>query len=544
MATTFDWYPYGGQYDNADASVHWLDAISHFYFHKNYNNRIYYKLGSAGGWTNNGKRIRITSAVWRVYRNDAGTFTGWGQVYREGSSVSASNSLSGGTATKSFYAPYSFCEDLSNYINETSSSSVTFYLNGTSSGSTYVRICGYNNTSYESKRRPYFHITWEYANSLGHLDNSQYNYGNPVTLLIEPNTSTDYHKVEWYINNETTPYYTQNLTAGSLVSNCSYFGAAPSGATLNSATYFTTVDTVPAKVVLTTYDNTGFDLGSKEYTFSLVKPTGASTALLSKTSYQYNETVSVTISPVSTACSHVLKWYARDTMVKQENIAASASSSITKTYTYFGTLNYDTYFHELTTSCPAKIVLETYDDQGDFMGSRTYNFTLKDTTKTFTTTSLSVDPVIFTDSIIVIDPIALEQTLVSDLFTTWEQVLMNKLHPVGSIYISATATNPSARLGGTWVPYSPARTLMSTTAFASIGETGGSFTHTLTETEMPSHNHQLTFTAKVNYYAGTNSYEDGDASSGNGAYISPCGGGEAHNNTQPYEICYMWLRTA
>lgn len=69
-------------------------------------------------------------------------------------------------------------------------------------------------------------------------------------------------------------------------------------------------------------------------------------------------------------------------------------------------------------------------------------------------------------------------------------------YPVGSIYMSVNATNPSTILGGgTWERIAQGRTLIgegtSDKAF-SAGAIGGESSHTLSRSEMPSHSHDVT----------------------------------------------------
>lgn len=69
-------------------------------------------------------------------------------------------------------------------------------------------------------------------------------------------------------------------------------------------------------------------------------------------------------------------------------------------------------------------------------------------------------------------------------------------YPVGSIYMSAVATDPSTLLGGgTWKRIAQGRTLIgegtSDKAF-SAGTTGGESSHTLSTSEMPNHRHSVT----------------------------------------------------
>ena len=72
---------------------------------------------------------------------------------------------------------------------------------------------------------------------------------------------------------------------------------------------------------------------------------------------------------------------------------------------------------------------------------------------------------------------------------------LNKIYPVGSIYISTASTNPSSFLGGTWEAYGKGQTLVgidsNQTEFNTVGKTGGSKTVTLKEVNLPSHSHSI-----------------------------------------------------
>lgn len=140
---------------------------------------------------------------------------------------------------------------------------------------------------------------------------------------------------------------------------------------------------------------------------------------------------------------------------------------------------------------------------------------------------------------------------------TLKSVITNIIYPVGSIYISVsdnTAQKVQNRFGGTWEAFGTGKTLVgidaNDTDFDTVEETGGEKTHTLIESEMPSHKH---FTSNYNGggnvtgMATTNASPHGSQdywnfnNPGNSSYT---GGNQPHNNLQPYVVVYMWKRTA
>ena len=77
---------------------------------------------------------------------------------------------------------------------------------------------------------------------------------------------------------------------------------------------------------------------------------------------------------------------------------------------------------------------------------------------------------------------------------TTAETARQALFPVGTIYTQAgVATNPATLLGvGTWVAYGEGRVPVGKAGsgtFDTLGATGGAETHTLTLSEIPSHNH-------------------------------------------------------
>lgn len=156
---------------------------------------------------------------------------------------------------------------------------------------------------------------------------------------------------------------------------------------------------------------------------------------------------------------------------------------------------------------------------------------------------------------------------------------LSSAYPVGSIYINAAvATNPATLLGfGTWAAFGTGRVLVGLdsgqTEFDTLGETGGTKTHTLATGELPVHSHSLTMNSHVHTYTPQNFMAGAGAVSGSSAGIKAdrpnssssnsttgpsastdgavstgtvgnAGSGSAHNNLQPYITVYMWQRTA
>ena len=66
--------------------------------------------------------------------------------------------------------------------------------------------------------------------------------------------------------------------------------------------------------------------------------------------------------------------------------------------------------------------------------------------------------------------------------------ILDTIYPVGSIYMSVNSTDPSSFLGGSWAPLKDRFLLAAGDKYAG-GSTGGEASHTLTISEMPSHNH-------------------------------------------------------
>lgn len=147
-----------------------------------------------------------------------------------------------------------------------------------------------------------------------------------------------------------------------------------------------------------------------------------------------------------------------------------------------------------------------------------------------------------------------------DLAVTITNTLWDKIYPVGSIYATTEASfDPNTSFYGTWSTYAAGRVLVGQdtgdTDFDTIGETDGHKTHTLTVNEMPSHVHD----SNIRLESMPNPIIDNslmidvtngdmldhlDENSSKSTTTDYTGGGQAHNNLQPYIVVKYWRRTA
>lgn len=122
---------------------------------------------------------------------------------------------------------------------------------------------------------------------------------------------------------------------------------------------------------------------------------------------------------------------------------------------------------------------------------------------------------------------------------------INKVYPVGSIYMNINATNPKILFGRTWQQIQ-GRFLLAASSTYKAGSTGGEAEHELTVDEMPSHTHGLRNGNRYNF----GEYQSFSQQRTSTRYevfrnlIEPTGSGKAHNNMPPYLAVYIWKRTA
>jgi|LQAB01.1.fsa_nt_gi hypothetical protein len=127
------------------------------------------------------------------------------------------------------------------------------------------------------------------------------------------------------------------------------------------------------------------------------------------------------------------------------------------------------------------------------------------------------------------------------------------IYPVGTIYETTnpdlnTAAKVQTQFGfGTWEAWGAGRVTVaiSTDAeFDTILETGGAKTHTLTVDQMPSHGHNRQGFRNVGGSGTQVCSREKISGDGNSYGVENTGGGQAHNNLQPYIVVYRYRRTA
>lgn len=148
-----------------------------------------------------------------------------------------------------------------------------------------------------------------------------------------------------------------------------------------------------------------------------------------------------------------------------------------------------------------------------------------------------------------------------------EKDIVDLIYPVGSIYMSVKSTSPATLFGGTWVRWGNGRVPVgvdtSQKEFNSVEKIGGEKTHRITEDEMPAHQHfadnnngEEKLTGNVGNMGFSASSDEGasycytlnwgyrSSRIDTGIKTAEAGGGDPHNNLQPYITCYIWKRTA
>lgn len=137
--------------------------------------------------------------------------------------------------------------------------------------------------------------------------------------------------------------------------------------------------------------------------------------------------------------------------------------------------------------------------------------------------------------------------------------LLDRIYPVGSIYMSISSTNPTTLFGGTWEQIKDTFLLSAGDTYTA-GAIGGEATHTLIENELPAISGTVDFRAwgsgapflhPEGAFASLGEQSDtalgfasGGTEDGYRRLKYSFGNGKAHNNMPPYLAVYMWRRTA
>lgn len=162
--------------------------------------------------------------------------------------------------------------------------------------------------------------------------------------------------------------------------------------------------------------------------------------------------------------------------------------------------------------------------------------------------------------------------------TNLDIISFDQIYPIGAIYMSTVSTNPATLFKiGNWEALPAGRVLLAqgTSTWGvnySAGSTGGEDKHTLTVSESAPHNHTGNATTSGSTHTHALTMRASHGKSGNGGLprfgdgdvwsdyktqnlsaagehshaitINNSGGGQAHNNMQPYLSVYMWKRTS
>ena len=144
-----------------------------------------------------------------------------------------------------------------------------------------------------------------------------------------------------------------------------------------------------------------------------------------------------------------------------------------------------------------------------------------------------------------------------DVNTQQLMMILNHVYPVGSYYETSDEDfDPNDSFVGEWSLEESGRVHVSAGVGYNIGKKGGEATHTLTQTEMPSHTHTQEAHAhklhmwsdaaasgsKVNVPASTSPLSKASFTDSLAPKINSTGGGQAHNNMPPYITVNRWHR--
>jgi hypothetical protein len=141
-----------------------------------------------------------------------------------------------------------------------------------------------------------------------------------------------------------------------------------------------------------------------------------------------------------------------------------------------------------------------------------------------------------------------------DAYAIYQQVLaavVERDHPVGSLYISENVTSPAELYGGTWERIE-GKFIIGASDTYPAGSTGGSATHTQTDAEMPSHFHgygnqysgDAHFAQWQFYIPDVVQITDAEGKNCAWAVTARSGNGKPMDILNPYYSTYIWRRVA
>lgn len=536
-----------GYYYNCNSPQYgWMNGGSHFYAGissagSRFKSKIIFPCDFGDG-----RPVTITSAKMKLYRQDGGGHSGNITAY-----VSKEDNAELGVNTKvnSEYnmKTWTFTPKQREAIAAaTKSKELTIFI--THSSTSRMRFTGYNNGSYSADKKPIISIIWEYTKSSGTVSSNYYD--QPASIQIVSADPSYTHKISWVLPNSQI-YHQQILDSGTTEASCIFYGNnnTTGVSAENYGDFFNGGYSATFKVILDTYTSSGILVGSTTYNLPLNKP--SSFSLGSIEDCEYDQPAKLTFIPAYPSHYHVVNWYIENNSTPLHSTlipATNNTDAIEMTYLYFDTvsgLNPADYFTHYVSTISATVVLQTYSADNLLQGQQALSFNIIKPSETpRILVDLFPDPTIIDTSIIIKDPVLKTDTTLNNIFSEMSSYILNKARPIGSIYISSLDTNPSLMFGGDWVSYGPARTLLTTTNISEVGQTGGSFTHTLTIAQMPSHKHVMNYSNVVKEYTypGNGSEARGGTTASNSYTTNNTGGGQPHNNTQPYQACYFWER--
>ena len=114
---------------------------------------------------------------------------------------------------------------------------------------------------------------------------------------------------------------------------------------------------------------------------------------------------------------------------------------------------------------------------------------------------------------------------VSDI-TGLNNITLNQVYPVGSIYMSVNSTSPAKLFGGTWEQIKDMFLLACGDTYAN-GAKGGEASHTLTVAEMPAHSHSASTNS-----TGSHGHSASTSSAGSHYHTGGTNTTGGHNHTE------------